>query len=106
MKTKENLQQKIEAYELREDGILIYKGCIYVPNFQELKNMVLKEMHNVPYVGHPGYQKTIAAVKSQYYWSGMKKEVVDYIAKCLECQKVKVEDRHPTGLIQPLPILV
>jgi hypothetical protein len=35
---------------------------------------------------------------------GMKKEVVDYIAKCLECQKVKVEHRHPVGLLQPLPI--
>jgi hypothetical protein len=34
-------------------------------------------MHNLPYVGNPGYQKTIAAVKSQYYWPGMKKEVVD-----------------------------
>jgi hypothetical protein len=61
-------------------------------------------MHNVPYVGHPGYQKTIAAIKSQYYWPGMKKEVVDFIAKCFECQKVKDEHRHPTGFLQPLPI--
>jgi hypothetical protein len=34
----------------------------------------------------------------------MKKEVVDFIVKCLECQKVKVEHRHPTSLPQPLPI--
>jgi hypothetical protein len=34
----------------------------------------------------------------------MKKEVVDFISKCLECQKFKVENRHPVGLIQPLPI--
>jgi hypothetical protein len=61
---------------LDEDEILIYRGRIYVPNSQELKNMLLREMHNVPYARHPGYQKTIAAVKSQYYWPGMKKEVV------------------------------
>jgi hypothetical protein len=61
-------------------------------------------MHNVPYVGHPGYQKTIATVNRQYYWSGMKKEVVDFIVKCLECQKVKVEHRHLVGFLQPLPI--
>jgi hypothetical protein len=61
-------------------------------------------MHNVPYAGHPTYQKTIALVKRQYYWPGMKKEVAEYIAKCLECQKVKAEHRHPTGLMQPLPI--
>jgi hypothetical protein len=34
----------------------------------------------------------------------MKKEVVDFIAKCLECQKVKTEHRHPVGLLHPLPI--
>jgi hypothetical protein len=35
----------------------------------------------------------------------MKREIVEYIAKCLECQKVKAEHRHPTGFLQPLPIL-
>jgi hypothetical protein len=34
----------------------------------------------------------------------MKNDVVDYIARCMECQKVKVEHRHPVGLLQPLPI--
>jgi hypothetical protein len=62
----------------------MYKGIIYVPNYQELKIMILREMHTIPYAGHQGYQKTIAAVKSQYYWLGMKKNV-DFIAKCLEC---------------------
>jgi hypothetical protein len=61
-------------------------------------------MHNVPYVGHPGYQKTIAVATTQYYWPCMKKEVTDYIARYLECQKVKAEHIHLTGLLQPLPI--
>jgi hypothetical protein len=34
----------------------------------------------------------------------MKKDVVDYVIQCMECQKVKVEHRHPVGLLQPLPI--
>ena len=62
-------------------------------------------MHNVPYAGHPGYQKKLAAVKKEYFWPGMKKDVAEYIAKCMECQRVKVEHKHPTGLLQPLPIL-
>ena len=84
-----NFQQKINYYELKEDEILKYKSKVYVPNFWELRNAVLKEMHNVPYVEHPRYQKTIAAVRSQYFWPRMKKEVANYIARCLECQKVK-----------------
>jgi hypothetical protein len=77
----------------------MYRGRVYVPNSNELKNLILGEMHNVLYARHPRYQKTIAIVKRQYYWPGMKKEVVDFIAKCLECQKVKAEHRHPTGFL-------
>jgi hypothetical protein len=33
----------------------------------------------------------------------MKKEVADFIDRCIECHKVKAEHRHPTGLLQPLP---
>jgi hypothetical protein len=40
---------------------------------------------------------------AKYYWPGMKKEIIEYIAKCLECQRVKDEHRHPVGLLQPLP---
>jgi hypothetical protein len=37
-----NLQQKIEDYKMEKDEIFMYKGIIYVPNSQELKNMILK----------------------------------------------------------------
>jgi hypothetical protein len=49
------LQQKIEEYKLDNYEILMYKGKIYVPNSQELKILILREMHNVPYARHPGY---------------------------------------------------
>jgi len=78
-----NSQQKIEDYELREDGILMYRGRVYVPKYQEMKKLVRREIHNVPYSRHPGYHKTIVVVKSQYFWPSMEKEVVDYIARCL-----------------------
>jgi hypothetical protein len=94
----------VEEYKLEADGTLLYKNKIYVPNFQELRFMILNEMDNVPYGGHLGYQKTMASIKSHYFWPGMKKEIVEYIARCMECQKIKYEHRHPTGLLQPLPI--
>jgi hypothetical protein len=99
------MQQKVEEYELGIDGILWYKKRVYVPNSFELKSVILKEIHNVPYAGHPRYHKIISVVKIEYYWPDMKRESVDFIARWLECQKVKVEHRHPAGLIQPLPIL-
>jgi hypothetical protein len=58
---------KFKDYRLEDDGILLFKDRVYVPNIKELKNIVLKEMCNVPCVGHLGYQKTIAVVRSQYF---------------------------------------
>jgi hypothetical protein len=83
----------------------MHKNRIYVPSSREKRNLVLEEMHGVPYDGHLNYQKTITTVRSQFFWPGMKKDVIDYITRCMECQKVKAEHRHPTSLLHPLPIL-
>jgi hypothetical protein len=76
--------QTKEIYTLRTDGLLLHKNRVYVPNVRELKLTILKVMHNVTYAGHPGYQKTVAAVKSHYFWPGLKKEIAEYIARCME----------------------
>ena len=34
----------------------------------------------------------------------MKRDVTEYVSKCLTCQQVKVEHQVPTGLLNPLPI--
>jgi hypothetical protein len=76
---------------------------VYVPNVRDLKLEILKEMHNVAYAGHLGYQKTVVAVKIHYFWLGLKKEIVEYSTRWMECQKVKAEHRNLAGLLQPLP---
>ena len=35
----------------------------------------------------------------------MKKDVSDFVTKCMVCQKVKVEHQVPLGLLQPIRIL-
>jgi hypothetical protein len=35
----------------------------------------------------------------------MKEEIANFIAKCLECQRVRVEHRNLASLMKPLPIL-
>ena len=34
----------------------------------------------------------------------MKRDVTEYVSKCLTCQQVKAEHQVPTGLLNPLPI--
>jgi hypothetical protein len=67
------MQQKDEDFELGIDGIILYKTRVFVPNFLELRSVILKDMHTVPYEGHPGYQKIVSTFKIHYYWPSMKK---------------------------------
>ena len=34
----------------------------------------------------------------------MKKDVTDYVFKCLTCQQVKAKHQVPSGLLNPIPI--
>jgi hypothetical protein len=95
---------KYEGYQILDGGMLTYRKRLYIPTCDNLKRFIMDELHKRPYTGHPGYQKMITATRKQFYWPGLKKNIVDYLAKCLECQQVKVEHRHPARLLQPLPI--
>ena len=46
----------------------------------------------------------LTALKKKLFWPGMKRDVAEYLAKCMECQLVKVEHQHPAGLLNPLLI--
>jgi len=45
-------------------------------------------------------------LKTHYWWNGLKRGIVNYVARCLMCQGVKIEHQKPGGLLQPLPIPV
>ncbi|CAH9138313.1 unnamed protein product [Cuscuta epithymum] len=53
---------------------------------------------------HPGGTKMYRDLKESYWWSGMKRDIAEYVSRCLTCQQVKAEHQHPAGLLQPLTI--
>ena len=73
-------------------------------DYNELKKVILREFHVKPYSGHSSYQMTLRAVKKFYYWLNLKRYVVEFVARCLDCQQVKAECKHPDGLLQLIVI--
>ena len=53
---------------------------------------------------HPGSTKMYQDLKALYWWSRMKRDVSDFVAKCMVCQKVKAEHQVPSGLFHPIRI--
>ena len=50
---------------MEEDGLLTYKGRIYILDVADLRRVVMDEIHQALYSGHPRYQKTIATARKQ-----------------------------------------
>ena len=89
---------------ISEDGTLLYGSRLCVPNVEVLKREIMEEAHNSSYAMHPGSTKMYHTLKDNYWWSGIKKDIAEFVARCLVCQQVKAEYQHPAGTLQPLPI--
>jgi hypothetical protein len=101
LQSRRQLYPKCEGYGLGTDGLLRYRGRMYIPENGDIQSIVLKESHRGLYCVHPGVKKMYADIRKLFFWVGMKHNVVHFIAKCLECQQVKADHHHPAGLLQP-----
>ncbi|GJU01616.1 putative reverse transcriptase domain-containing protein [Tanacetum coccineum] len=62
--------------------------------------------HKSKYYVHPGADKMYYDLRDRYWWPGMKKDIVEYVSKCLTCLMVKAEHQRPSSLLQQPEILV
>jgi len=54
------------------------------------KRQIFYEFHDCPVGGHRGTNKTYRAIKSQYTWPNMRREVEEYVKQCRSCQVNKM----------------
>ncbi|KAK8714256.1 hypothetical protein V6N13_149449 [Hibiscus sabdariffa] len=95
---------KPTEFRFRDEGVLCFKERIVVPDDSELRRTILTEAHSSPFSMHPGSTKMYRDLKCEYYWVGLKKDVAEFVSKCMVCQRVKAEHQFPSGLLQPLRI--
>ncbi|XP_075108935.1 uncharacterized protein LOC142180766 [Nicotiana tabacum] len=80
------------------DGMLSYQGRLCVPNVDSLQERIMTEAHNSRYFVHLGSTKMYRDLKEVYWWNDMKRDVDDFVARCPNCQQVKVEYQRPSEL--------
>jgi hypothetical protein len=59
------------GYQLK-DGLIIYKGKIWLGSHKEAHEAVMLALHNSGIGGHSGMKATYHKIKSLFYWPGMK----------------------------------
>ena len=75
-----------------------------VPKNQHLRQLILKEAHESPLTIHPCSTKMYQDLRQRFWWTGMKREIVEFIANCDFCHRVKEEHHRPASTLQPLAI--
>jgi hypothetical protein len=81
-----------------------YKKRICVTKIKEIRELILREAHDLAYSIHPGSTKMYHDLKSRYWWYEMKRAIAEYVTLCDNCQRVKEERQRPASLLQPLKI--
>ncbi|KAL0560205.1 hypothetical protein IC582_000605 [Cucumis melo] len=91
-------------FSISSDGGLLFERRLCVPSDSAVKTELLSEAHSSPFSMHPGSTKMYQDLKRVYWWRNMKREVAEFVSRCLVCQQVKAPRQKPAGLLQPLSI--
>jgi hypothetical protein len=80
-----------KRYSIYQDKWKVWwkAGSLVVLENTQLRRTFLQDYHNAPTSGHPGVWKTYQALKCNYWWPNLHKDVEDYVKGCATCQAVK-----------------
>lgn len=62
--------------------------------------IILKDNHDAILAGHFGAKRTLRKIKDKYKWTGMTKDVKNYVKRCEKCQK----NKHTRGTKMPMAL--
>ncbi|GJU68192.1 putative reverse transcriptase domain-containing protein [Tanacetum coccineum] len=87
-------------FERRDDGGIYFFDRIWIPSVGGVRKLIMDEAHTSRYSIHPGADKMYYDLRDLYWWPGMKRDIAEYVSRCLTCSKIKAEHQKPSGLLQ------
>lgn len=113
-KATRTLLHTIEQYYLDPTGLLCHiwfpgKRRVPTPKSQlviptALRHEVLLQVHDIPFSGHLGVNKTYAKLRDRYFWPKMYMDVQHYVLSCESCSMRKSPKHRQTTPLLPLPV--
>ncbi|XP_073314749.1 uncharacterized protein [Primulina huaijiensis] len=97
-------QKQDTHFRVADDGSFRINDRWVVLDISELRQGLLRRAHCSRYSIHPGGKKMYKYLRSQFLWKGMKRVVIDFVRRCLNCQKIKAERRRPGGELRSLEV--
>ncbi|XP_070034981.1 uncharacterized protein [Nicotiana tomentosiformis] len=72
-----------------DDEVLRMQGRICVPNVDGLRELILEEAYGSRYSIQSGAAKMYHDLRQHYWWRRIKKDIVGFVARCLNCQQFR-----------------
>ena len=103
------LKREVESGQLKgfsvwAYGTLMMGHRLCVSDVGGLKKEIMEEAHSSAYAMHLRSTKMYHTLREHYWWRGMKKDVAEFVSRCVIFQQVKAQHQRPAGLLQSLPI--
>jgi Integrase zinc binding domain len=67
------------------EGLLQFRGKIYVPDGADLRRCIVSQHHDTKVAGHAGRWKTLELVARNYWWPQMSCYIGQYVKTCDLC---------------------
>lgn len=77
------------------DGIVQYKGRVWVPLVESLREDFMTKAHTSMYSVYPRSTKMYKDLPLFYWWPGMKNDMVKFVSEFLTCKQVNAEHYRP-----------
>jgi hypothetical protein len=94
---------KVNCFRVDEEGTLV-QGFLMVSKSHELRKKIFDEAHTFKYSIHPSSIMMYHELKTQFWWTRMKRETARYVVECDTCRRVMADHMRHDGLLQPLGI--
>src|SRR5713101_7523620 len=95
-------KRELQPHWSVQDGLILYSRRICLPEDWDLRRLVTSLAHDTIPAGHPGCVKMFDLVQRQYWWSGMRRFVYNYVDGCAICQSTKNLPNQPKAPLHPI----
>ncbi|GJU07991.1 putative reverse transcriptase domain-containing protein [Tanacetum coccineum] len=87
-------------FEQRDDGKIYFFDRIRILSVGDVRKLIMDEVHTSRYSVHPSADKMYYDLRDLYWWPSMKRDIAEYVSRCLTCSKIKAEHQKPSGFLQ------
>ena len=72
-------QTEDSDFKVDDQGVFRFQGRICIPDNDGMKKMILEESHRSSLSIHPGATKMYHDLKRLFWWSGLKRDVAQFV---------------------------